>query len=471
MEKILISFLIGISALTCKWDHLESINTVNQSDIESKIDQQIKKYEDLKIFSGVVLLAEEGKPIYHKAFGMADREKKIANTTNTLFDIGSMNKTFTSIVIKQLIYEGKLKYSSKLTDHISGFQDPNTKKIDVRHLLNHESGFGDYHDDEYFDAPKSEKTLQKIVEKAKSTRLYFDPGTEQEYSNTGYVLLGAIIEKVTGKSYFDNVKKRIIEPLELKNTYVEHLEKQSDRVAHGYFYSPLGILEKNESLQDEPNPDGGFLSTTEDIVTFYRSYYYDTVLLTEEIKKKDQFFQYIRSLPKGKAPLSAGGFEGFNTAMYHVLSDDRSIVVFANMDEPVAERIADDILDITRGQQPAEPKRPAIQNVRIAFEEKGAEYIKANFEDLTENYHPEDPKDWILNDLGYAFLFGKNDPNSALKLFELNTQLFPEIANTWDSLGEAYFNNGDKVKSKECYQKALKLNPDMESAKEKLSQM
>ena len=440
-------------------------------DLEHQVDNYVQQYLDIDIFSGVVLIAEKGHPVYHKAFGLADREKSIPNTVNTLFDIGSMNKTFTSIVIKQLINEGKLQYSDKLVEFVTGFEDPLASGITVEHLLNHKSGLGDYHRDGYFSLPKSEKAMSKIIERVKSDRLMFPPGKENEYSNTGYVLLGAIIEKASGKNYFDNVKHRIIEPLGLKATYVENLERFKDRMAYGYLYTPLGLLEKNETLQDVPNPDGGFLSTTSDILKFYRSYYYDEVLLNNQIKSRDPHFQSIRELPKGKATLMAGGFEGFNTAFFQVVSDDRSIVVFANMDEPVAEQLSLGILQLTRGNEPKAPQLPAIQNVRKSFEENGADFVKQNFEELTVNYHPEDPKDWILNDLGYAYIFGKNDADRAVELFKINTELFPDVANCWDSYGEGLLAQGKRKEALEAYQKALAIRPDLPSAIEKVKKL
>jgi CubicO group peptidase (beta-lactamase class C family) len=255
-----------------------------QLNFEKNIDALVQDYIDLDIFSGVILVAEQGKIKYHKAYGLADRETKTPNTVNTLFDIGSMNKTFTSIVVNQLVVEGKLNLNHKLTDYVSGFKDPDVKKITINHLLNHESGFGDYHTPNYFDLPKDERKLKNIVEIAKVTELNFEPGTENDYSNLGYVILGAVIEKVTGKSYFDNVQERIVTPLKLKNTYLNNFAGLENRAAKGYLYSPLGVLEENESMQDPPNPDGGFLSTTEDILKFYSSYYTDTLFFSRRCK-------------------------------------------------------------------------------------------------------------------------------------------------------------------------------------------
>jgi tetratricopeptide (TPR) repeat protein len=337
--------------------------------------------------------------------------------------------------------------------------------------LNHESGFGDYHGPEYFNLSKDEKKLQAIVSISKSVELNFEPGTENDYSNLGYVLLGAIIEKATGKTYFENVQERIVDRLELKNTYLNDFKGLEARIANGYYYTPLGELEENVPTQDQPNPDGGFLSTTEDILKFYTSYYTENELLSKEVKLQDPLFKYLKEIPKGQATGAAGGFPGFNTSLFFVPSDDLTIIVFANMDEPVAERISSDILTLYHGETPAKPELPAVQNVRKAFEKYGVEYIKENFEDLTINFHPTDPKDFILNDLAYAYFYGANDLNKALELFKLNVELFPNVANCWDSYGEALTKAGNKKEAITAYEKALAIRPNLETSKKALSEL
>ena len=462
----MVSLLIAFTSCKKKAT-LSDVSTTqsnSQAELTEKINDLVQEYVKLDIFSGIVLVAEKGDISFHKAYGLSNREKNIPNSVNTLFDIGSMNKTFTSIVIKQLAEEGKIDLNDNLTKFLSGFKDPNTNKITINHLLDHESGFGDYHTPGYFDLPLNERKLGAIVERAKSYQLNFEPGTEQDYSNLGYVILGAVIEKVTGKSYFDNVQERIVTPLNLKNTYLNDFDNLETRIAIGYYYTPLGILVENKPIQDTPNPDGGFLSTTEDILKFYRSYYYDDILLSKKFKSSDPFFKYLNELPEGKAVGAAGGFEGFNTALFQVYSDDLTIIVFANMDEPVAENIASNILKLYRGETPDKPQLPAIQNIRKNYEEHGIDYIKENFQELTINFHPSDPKDIILNNLGYAYLYEAKDNKKALEIFKLNTELFPNIANCWDSLGEALAMSKNKSEAIKAYKKALELNPDMDTA-------
>ncbi|MDT8400576.1 MAG: serine hydrolase [Bacteroidales bacterium] len=466
-----VTFLLMLSILlSCGEKNSNREPAIIDREMGDKVDNLVQQYINLDIFSGVILIAEQGILYYHKAFGMADREKGIPNTVNTLFDIGSMNKTFTSIVIKQLIDEGKLDYDDSLKYFVEGFKDPMAENITVRHLLEHESGFGDYHDRGYFDQPEEQKTLQAIVDRTRSMTLEFEPGTEQMYSNTGYVLLGAIIESVSNMSYFRIVRERITRPLELTNTYLEDLDELESRRAKGYYKTVRGELVRNYNLIDLPNPDGGFLSTAEDVMKFYRSYYYDTLLLSKRIKDSDPFFKFLEDLPPGKAPVHAGGFEGFNTAIYQLVSDDISIVVLANMDEPVAENLGGDILALIRGQEPEKPSLPAVQLVYKSFNEEGIDYVRANFDELTLNFHPADPRDLILNIVGYTIL-AEDRINEAIELFRLNTELFPEVANCWDSLGEAYLIKGESTEAKKAYKRALELNPGLTSALEALKKL
>jgi tetratricopeptide (TPR) repeat protein len=324
---------------------------------------------------------------------------------------------------------------------------------------------------EYFNDPETKKDLHSIIESIKKDPIFFEPGEDRQYSNSGYVLLGGVIEKVSGDSYFENVKNRIIIPLKLENTYVQNVGKYRSRRATGYFKTAFGELMTNEKFIDNPNPDGGFLSDAYDLLTFYRSYFYDELLLSKSIKKADPFFEFVVNLPPGKAPLIAGGFEGFNTAFFQVYQEDISIIVLCNMDEPAGENLASGILQVIQGKAPEKPSLPAVQNIAKAYQEKGIAYVKNNFEKLTTNFHPSDPKDIILNMLGYAFMYQKEDIDSAIEIFTLNTKMFPFIANVWDSLGEAWANKGIKSKAIESYQQALQINPDLESAKNALQEL
>jgi CubicO group peptidase (beta-lactamase class C family) len=458
-----------INILTVALLLLTSCNAQNESNIknienlETNVDALVKQYQDLDIFSGIVLVAEHGIPKYHKAFGMANRENKIANTINTKFDIGSMNKSFTKTVILQLIEEGKLKVTDNLGKFIPGFPEIAATKITITDLLDHSSGYTDYWGEGFNDLPIEQKRLAGLVERIKKLRLEFEPGTETAYSNSGYVLLGAIIEKITGLTYHQNVIDRIINPLNMTETYVIDKNKVPNR-AIGYFKDMKGNISNNLGFAEVPNPDGGFHSTPSDIVKFYSEYFYGTKLLSMETKSNEAFFGSInKRKTSGKASLMAGGFPGANTAYLEIMRDEISIIVFANMDEPVGEQLASGILALVRGQEPISPSLPANQNVYKHYKKHGIKYIEENFLVLTKNFHSEDPKGMILNGIGYDFLRDDNI-EEALKFFQLNVKLFPEDANLWDSLGEVHFKLGNNEKALEYYEKALAIDPYMESA-------
>jgi CubicO group peptidase (beta-lactamase class C family) len=466
--KIYFTIFAMFVLMSCK--EIEEESELDKKAVTQKTDELVEKYIELDIFSGAVLIAEDEKPFYEKAFGLADRENNIKNTLNKKFDIGSMNKTFTKVVIYQLVEEGKLKLDDKLGNYLEGFPKEPSEKITIQNLLNHTSGYGDYHSPEYFALPKEKKTINGLLQIIKNLPLNFEPGTDQDYSNAGYILLGGIIEKVTGKSYYENVRERITQPLGLNETYIENKDQVPER-AIGYFKNAKGEIEDNGNEFNVPNPDGGFHSTVSDILKFYREYFYGDKLLSAKTKSGMEEFSYYEEVSKtGGAIPQAGGFPGANTVIYEILRDKISIIVFANMDEPVAEQLGAGILAIIRGQKPNEPALPAIQNVYKALVENGSEYVKQNFNELTRNFHPTDPKDLILNQVGYEFLFDE-EIDKAIEAFKLNVEMFPDVANCYDSLGEALLKKGDKKQALKNYKKALELNPDMPSAKRMVKEL
>lgn len=454
--------LLLVILLSTQWLHVHSQN-LNGKELNPKIDALVHAYTELDIFSGVIMVADQGNPVYHKAFGMANREKAIPNTLQTKFDIGSMNKSFTKVVIMKLVEKGMLKLEDNLGKFIAGFSQEAAENITVEHLLNHTSGVGEYFYPGYFEFSKEEKSISSLIKRIQQKPLLFPPGEEQEYSNSGYVVLGGIIEAVTGKTYIENIRTMITEPLGLTETVLWDIEKIQNR-AIGYFKNYKGELNNNSGFMEIPKPDGGFQSTTKDILKFYQAYFYGEELWSDELKKMDAIYPYLEKFKRNGKPMAyAGGYEGANTVYFELLKDKISVIVFANMDEPVAEQLGAGILEIITGKEPNAPSLPAVQNVYKAYQEKGIDYVKKNFESLTVNFHPTDPRSWILNMLGYQLMSDKSTKD-ALAFFQLNTELFPKEANTWDSLAECYVRLDDKANAKKYYQKALKIDPELPSA-------
>jgi len=146
------------------------------------------------------------------------------------------------------------------------------------------------------------------------------------------------------------------------------------------------------------------------------------------------------------------------------------VLVFANMEEPAAEQLGQGILAVIRGKTPPKPHLPAGQNVYKAFKAQGIDFVKTNFDSLTINFHPDDPKDLILNNIGYELMWDK-EIDDAIAMFTLNTELFPKAANCYDSLGEAWLQKGDRKEALANYKKALAIDPQMPSAKRAVAQL
>lgn len=169
-------------------------------------------------FSGAIAIGRAGAPLFQKAWGMADRGRRAPTTTDTKFNIGSMNKMFTGVAIAQLVAQGKLRFDDPLAKFYPDFPSAEAaRKIRVEHLLTHTSGLGSYFNERYM--RERPQTIAGVIQVAREdTQLAFEPGTRWSYSNTGFLMLGGIIEKVTGQSYFDYVREHIYEPAGMRSS-------------------------------------------------------------------------------------------------------------------------------------------------------------------------------------------------------------------------------------------------------------
>lgn len=156
-------------------------------------------------FSGVVLVAKDGKPLYHEVFGIANRDTDTPNRLDTNFNLGSANKNFTAIAIGQLVEEGKLSWDDPLSTFIPDFPDSvSARKVRIKHLLSHTSGLGSYFNQTFMESSRARwRTVDDMMRLARPDSLAFEPGTRFAYSNTGFLVLGKVIEVVTGRDTLD----------------------------------------------------------------------------------------------------------------------------------------------------------------------------------------------------------------------------------------------------------------------------
>ncbi len=227
------------------------------------------------VFSGSVLVAKDGKVIYAAAFGDANKDFGARNTLATKFNLGSMNKMFTAVAIAQLVEEGKLRYDDPLSKFLPDFPTPAAaKKIRIEHLLTHTSGLGSYFNEEFMRSSRTRyRTVDEMMTLAKGDSLAFEPGTRWSYSNTGMLVLGKVIEKVTGQDYFTWVREHVYRPAGMTSTDAYELDLVNSNLAVGYqkeFADDGSRRYRNNIFQHviRGGPAGGGYSTAEDLLRF-----------------------------------------------------------------------------------------------------------------------------------------------------------------------------------------------------------
>lgn len=426
---------------------LFSFQCFAQDEISGKFSNLMDEYNSMELFSGVAVLYKDDSPVYEKTFGYADWDKKIPNNTETLFNICSITKQFTRTMILQLEKEGKLKLDDPLSKYLSLYPEESGNKITIQLLLDMKAGLGDYLMDPEFDKnPFKFKNVNDFLEIIKNEPILYEPGTSQRYSNSGYVVLGGIIEKVTGKSYEKNLSERILEPWGMTNTY---FMRHDDKIPNTAVSADIDFTGKknNAPFHSSPSPAGGIYTNVSDMLKFYKG-------LKEARGLKENF-------------VAAGGTETWNSVLGYYKNGYTLILLgnFGRMSDEIETRFE----QILKGEQYYRPMPPVEVEFYKVLNEKGAEYFKEHFKEILNGYGLK-YNDMHLNMFGYQ-LMQKNNLDLAIEVFKINSELFPEIPNVWDSLGEAYMNKGDKETAKQNYKKVLELDPQNGNAKKMLEKL
>lgn len=239
-----------------------------------ELDQLVRKLAAADEFSGVVLLAKDGKPLYFEAFGVANRDYDIPVAKDTRFNLGSANKNFTSIMIGQLVEEGKLSFDDPLAKFVPDFPDSAAaRKIRIKHLLSHTAGLGNYFNDTFQNGSRTRwRSVDDFLALARPDTMRFEPGTRWAYSNTGMMVLGKVIEVVTGKDYFTAARERIYRRAGMPNSDSYQLDLVNRKLSTGYYREsgPTGTILKNNLFEHvvQGGPAGGGWSTAEDMLAY-----------------------------------------------------------------------------------------------------------------------------------------------------------------------------------------------------------
>ena len=336
---------------------------LSEAEMLKALDVYVKKLVAADAFSGTVLVAKNGSPIFTGAYGLASIAYRAPNRLDTKFNLGSMNKMFTAVAVAQLAEQGKLAFTDTIGKHLTDY--PNkavADKVTIDHLLTHSSGIGDYFNDKFMEASRDRfRKIKDYFPLFVDKPLEFEPGSKFRYSNAGFMVLGAVVERVSGQDYFDYVREHIYKPAGMINTDAYELDRDTPNLAVGYTNEgeksgPEDSSRRNNVFMHviKGGPAGGGYSTVEDLLRF------DTALRQHKLlSAKSADLVMSGKIASGFSPDAkygygffderingkrivghGGGFPGINSQLDMFLDNGYTVAIMSNYDPPAAQIVA-----------------------------------------------------------------------------------------------------------------------------------
>lgn len=456
---------------------------------DKEIEELIDLYHEYGKFNGSVLVAEQGKIVYQKGHGMANMEWDIPNSTNTKHRLGSVSKQFTAMLILQLASDGKLDLQAPINNYLPDYPNAHETPITTHHLLTHTSGIPNYtaFTDFFKDMSRNPYSPDEFVETFKDKKLDFMPGEKFSYSNSGYFLLGALIEKISGKSYETMLHENIFTPLNMNDSgYDNHKDILKNR-ATGYEKYGDGFINSNYIDMSIPYAAGSLYSTVEDLYTWDQALYGNKMLSKEymELYFKPQIkaygnYDYAYGWAVGYDKIGSstdsiytithgGGINGFNTIISRAPSDQSLVVLLNNTGGAPLTGMTQSIRAILKGKSYELPKESGAYKVLAEIQNEGIEAGETLYKKIKDD-ETYDFNENQMNEIGYL-LMGEDKTAEALAVFKWNMEAYPKSFNTYDSYAEASMKAGNKEDAIKYYKKSIEMNPGNQNGIDKLEEM
>lgn len=457
-----------------------AISKPSAQEITGKVDEYMNAAVKNYHFSGSILVARDGKPFINKSYGMANYELNVPNTPQTRYRIASVTKQFTATAVTMLKERGKLSVNDPICKYLENC--PATwQPITIRHLLTHTSGIPNYRTLPRYEefASDTRFTYAGFVDVFRNEPLQFAPGEQLRYSNSGYYLLGLIIERVSGKTYAEFLRENIFTPSGMKNSSVEGVSLALiPNRASGYGWNGKSFINAAFINMVIPFSNGAINTTTEDLLLWDKALYAEKLVSRKFLEEMLTPFRngygyglYIDKMFNRTRIRHSGGINGFSNDFARFPEDRVTIIVLGNNEYAPSDTINLSLAAIVFGE-PYEMPIASIRDVLLAtIDQKGIDAAIRQYRELKRtqptNY---DFREFLLNTLGYDLL-GARKVKEAIEVFKLIVEAFPQSANAYDSLAEAYMLNGDKESAVKNYEKSLELNPQNRNAVEALKNL
>ncbi len=304
-------------------------------------------------FSGAILVAQRGRVLFQKAYGLADRALRKPNRLDTQFRFGSMGKLFTAIAIMQLVEQGKIDLQAPVGGYLTNYPNQDiATKVTVAHLLSHTGGTGNIFGPDFDRHKASLRTTKDYVDLFGARAPEFAPGSRQAYSNYGFILLGRIVEEVSGLSYDDYIQRNIFTPFGMSSTGNRPESENRPRRAVSYTGSGAGLKSAADTLPLNGTAAGGGYATVGDFNRFMEGLTSHRLLRRETLQKlidggvkmadgKFAGFDFGKTVPDaGRWIGHAGGAPGMSGTLQHFLNSGVTLIILSNRDPANTKGIA-----------------------------------------------------------------------------------------------------------------------------------
>jgi CubicO group peptidase (beta-lactamase class C family) len=433
--------------------------------LAERVDEYMQASVRNAHFSGTILIARDGVPLVSRAYGMSNYELRTPNTTATVYQLASLSKQFTATLIMQLQEQGRLKVSDPVCKFVASCPEA-WKPITLRHLLTHTAGVPGFTRLPNWDEELGHRTYTRgtLLALFRDLPLEFTPGEKYRYSNSGYALLGMVIERVTGRGYGDVLRTSITEPLGMTHTIFHEGRVLVEQRASGYY--SLGTTFINATHESSTTDIGaaGILSTTTDLLRWDQALYSDRLLskasrdevFTPVLNGYGYGWQTGESLGRARVDHS-GSQTGFSTYMVRFPNDRLTVIVLSNSDRASGAGTGMALARIAFGEPYALPALPLRDRLYDAIVARGVVATIAELKEIRRT-EPTRPLEETLLDLGYDLLEARR-LSDAIAIFEHNIGLHPRAAYSYDGLADAALAVDDIALAKRHFETSLRIDP------------
>ena len=436
------------------------------ADNAAKLDALIARYHELGLFNGSALVAQSGQTILRKGYGEANMEWHITNAPDTRFRLGSITKQFTATLVMQMVEKGQIDLAAPISRYLPDYPQPNADRITVHQLLNQTSGIPGYTElPEFGGTARLPGKPADFMNIFSHRQLLFEPGSKFSYSNSGYFLLGVILEKVGGKPYEQLLRERIFDPLGMNQSGYDSTKPLLEKRAAGYDATLDGYINTGYLDMGEPFAAGSLYSSVDDLLRWDQALYEEKVL--SNASKQKMFtpglanYGYALFIHKGAVTTveHGGGINGFNTQITRDIEPKRLYVLLNNTGgAPLTEMVnaLRAILDGKNGAMPAMPKTPAAPALYKTWQASGIAAVMEQWKSMKAGGVYDTREAELLRLAGT--LAGKGKTADALELAKTAEALAPNSVGVATLMGRVEAASGHRVEALKAYARAIELS-------------